>query len=208
MAKFTAVIMLVLLGVAAVTAIDPNDAARKTRMDAAREMARKHREAHLGGKPMHQPGMQRPASMGRSHSASRPGGSGANPRAERPPAPKLTIDQSREAIKAVLAEVKKPENAAKIEVLKKQVEANPDNAMMAMMQLIPMAENMLGDIMSKYGFNQENGGVMTFLNVLQGSDDEEVQKTAKEVRALVVPASMLPMVESMFGGGNKGGRDL
>ena len=66
----------------------------------------------------------------------------------------------------------------------------------------------LGDIMSKYGFNQENGGVMTFLNVLQGSDDEEVQKTAKEVRALVVPASMLPMVESMFGGGNKGGRDL
>lgn len=173
-------------------------------------MARKHREANLGGKPMHRPGMQRPASMGHSHPASRGGGGsgGGNPHAERPPPPKLTTEQSREAIKAVLHEVKKPENRGKIEVLKKQVEANPDNAMMAMMQLIPMAESMLGGIMAKYGFNQENGGVMTFLNVLQSSEDEQVQKTAKEVRALVVPASMLPMVESMFGGGNKGGRDL
>lgn len=127
---------------------------------------------------------------------------------EAPEAPKLTTEQSREAIKLVLAEVRKPANMAKIEVLKKQVEANPDNAMMAMMQLIPLANQMLAGVMNKYGFNEENGGVMKFLNVLQGSDDEEVQKTAKEVRALVVPASMLPMVEAMFGGANKGPRDL
>ena len=35
-----------------------------------------------------------------------------------------------------------------------------------------------------------------------------VQKTAKEVRALVVPASMLPMVEAMYGGANANPRDL
>ena len=66
-----------------------------------------------------------------------------------------------------------PAHEGKIEALKKQVEANPDNAMMAMMQLIPMANQMLGGIMSKYGFNDENGGVMAFLNVLQSSDDDE-----------------------------------
>jgi hypothetical protein len=38
---------------------------------------------------------------------------------------------------------------------------------------------------AKYGFNEENGGVMKFLNVLQSSDDEEIQKKAKELRALV-----------------------
>ena len=47
-----------------------------------------------------------------------------------------------------------------------------------MMQLIPMANQMLGDIMSKYGFNEENGGVMGFLNVLQGSDDDEAGSVA------------------------------
>ena len=66
-------------------------------------------------------------------------------------------------------------------MLKKQVEANPDNAMMAMMQLIPMANQMLGGIMSSYGFNEENGGVMGFLNVLQGSDDDEAGATRQNV---------------------------
>lgn len=66
----------------------------------------------------------------------------------------------------------------------------------------------LGDIMKKYGFNEENGGVMKFLNTLQGTDDDEVNKKAKELRALVVPQSMLPMVEAMFGGGSKSQRDL
>jgi hypothetical protein len=104
--------------------------------------------------------------------------------------------------------VQEPANKAQIDTLKKQVEANPDNAMMAMMQLIPIANKMLGGVMAKYGFTEENGGVMKFLNVLQSSNDEEIQKKAKELRALVVPASMLPMVEAMFGGVNKGNRDL
>lgn len=164
---------------------------------------KRRREAQQGGQPLRQMGGGGGAArMGSSQHSRGGGGSDA------PEAPKLTTEQSREAIKLVLAEVKKPANMAKIETLKKQVEANPDNAMMAMMQLIPMANQMLAGVMDKYGFNEENGGVMKFLSVLQASDDEEVQKTAKEVRALVVPASMLPMVEAMFGGNSQAPRDL
>jgi hypothetical protein len=45
------------------------------------------------------------------------------------------------------AGVKKPENMMMIDGIKKSVEANPDNAMMGMMQLLPMANKMLGSIM-------------------------------------------------------------
>lgn len=127
--------------------------------------------------------------------------------AQKPPPPKLSVSQTRQAIADVLAEVKKPENMKKINALKHQVDANPDNAMMALMQLMPMATEMLGDIMKKYGFDGEgSGNVMQFFNALQGSEDEEVQRKAKELRQIVVPASMQPMVESMFAG--NGQRDL
>jgi hypothetical protein len=106
----------------------------------------------------------------------------------------------------VLAIVKEPANKAKIEVLKKQAAEQPDNAIMVMMQLMPAATEMMGPVMKKYGFNSD--GLMKFLNALMEPDDEEVQRKAKELRALVIPTSMLPMVESMFGGGSKRRREL
>ena len=73
----------------------------------AREAMKQRRAANAGagaqrsGHPSH---MNRPsANMG--------GGAGME-RAEKPPAPTLTTEQSREAIKLVLEEVKKPQNQA------------------------------------------------------------------------------------------------
>ena len=53
----------------------------------------------------------RPSHMNRP--SANMGGGGGMERAEKPPAPKLNTGQSREAIKLVLEEVKKPQNQAR-----------------------------------------------------------------------------------------------
>ena len=52
-----------------------------------------------------------------------------------------------------------PANAARIAAIKKQVDADPDNAMMAMFSFMPLANELMGPAMKKYGYaDQENGG--------------------------------------------------
>ena len=73
------------------------------------------------------------------------------------------------AIDEVTAVVRVPANAARIAAIKKQVDADPDNAMMAMFSFMPLANELMGPAMKKYGYaDQENGGgLMPFLNALQ-----------------------------------------
>ena len=144
------------------------------------------------------------AKMGAASSSS----SSSSSSASSPRPPSMTLAQAHAAIDEVTAVVRVPANAARIAAIKKQVDADPDNAMMAMFSFMPLANELMGPAMKKYGYaDQENGGgLMPFLNALQEDrGDDALRDKARTLRKLVVPESMLPMVEAMYGGGGGGG---
>ena len=60
--------------------------------------------------------------------------------------------------------MKLPENVQKMDMAKAQMAAQPDNIMMLMMLVLPVATQALLPILAEFGFPQDQGGLMMFMS--------------------------------------------
>tara|TARA_B110000977_G_scaffold151195_1_gene191836 strand:- start:44708 stop:45037 length:330 start_codon:yes stop_codon:yes gene_type:complete len=98
--------------------------------------------------------------------------------------------------------LKLPANVAAMDMAKAQMAAQPDNIMMLMMLVLPVATQTLMPILQEFGFPTDQGGLMMFMSaVTKHKDDEEIVALGKEMRATFVPENLEPVVNAMLSGG-------
>jgi hypothetical protein len=98
--------------------------------------------------------------------------------------------------------LKLPENVQKMDMAKAQMAAQPDNIMMLMMLVLPVATQALLPILTEFGFPQDQGGLMMFMSAVgKHKDDAEISALGKQMRATFVPENLEPVVTAMLSGG-------
>jgi|SaaInl25SG_5_DNA_1037380.scaffolds.fasta_scaffold25764_1 hypothetical protein len=98
--------------------------------------------------------------------------------------------------------LKLPENVQKMDMAKAQMAAQPDNIMMLMMLVLPVATQALLPILAEFGFPQDQGGLMMFMSAVgKHKDDAEISALGKQMRATFVPENLEPVVTAMLSGG-------
>ena len=75
-----------------------------------------------------------------------------------------------------------------MDMAKAQMAAQPDNIMMLMMLVLPVATQALLPILAEFGFPQDQGGLMMFMSAVgKHKDDAEITALGKQMRATFVP---------------------
>ena len=98
--------------------------------------------------------------------------------------------------------MKLPENVQKMDMAKAQMAAQPDNIMMLMMLVLPVATQALLPILAEFRFPQDQGGLMMFMSAVgKHKDDAEISALGKQMRATFVPENLEPVVTAMLSGG-------
>ena len=98
--------------------------------------------------------------------------------------------------------MKLPENVQKMDMAKAQMAAQPDNVMMLMMLVLPVATQALLPILTEFGFPQDQGGLMMFMSAVgKHKDDAEIAALGKQMRATFVPENLEAVVTAMLSGG-------
>merc|ERR1711974_370511 len=83
------------------------------------------------------------------------------------PAPTLTLDQAKTALQEVTAEFDKPENLAKIQKAKEEA---GDDVMKNMQIVLPVAMEIQQGVVTKYGFEANQPGVVAFTNAIRAHE--------------------------------------
>merc|ERR1712216_662003 len=121
---------------------------------------------------------------------------------EAPPKVELTKDQAKDALNKTNELLKLPENVQKMDMAKAQMAAQPDNVMMLMMLVLPVATQALLPILAEFGFPQDQGGLMMFMSAVgKHKDDAEITALGKQMRATFVPENLEAVVTAMLSGG-------
>ena len=82
----------------------------------------------------------------------------------------------------------------------------PDNVMLLMMMVLPVATEVCMPVLKKYGFQEDQGGLMQYMKaVMAHKEDEEIAALGKEMRNTFVPEALSQMVDMMLSGGMGGG---
>ena len=80
--------------------------------------------------------------------------------------------------------------------------AQPDNIMMLMMLVLPVATEVCAPVFTKFGFPNDQGGLMAYMKaVMAHKDDAEIAALGKEMRATFVPEALAATVNMMLSGG-------
>uniref|UniRef100_A0A6U0C4H7 Protein C10 n=1 Tax=Pycnococcus provasolii TaxID=41880 RepID=A0A6U0C4H7_9CHLO len=118
-----------------------------------------------------------------------------------PPMPTLTKENALSALKEV-NEVCNA-NAQKLETAKAMsmgADGKPD-VMKVMMVGMPIALDLAKDILAKYGFPADQGGLLAFFAACKAHDtDDEIKELAKVMRDAFLPPEVAAMLTMMMGG--------
>ncbi|KAF4655677.1 hypothetical protein FOZ61_007449 [Perkinsus olseni] len=86
------------------------------------------------------------------------------------PTPKLTLEQSREAIQVVISKVREPANRKRFEGIVTELEKEQDpvaKMQKRMTVLLPAVQEVLGDAIKHYGFETDSQSIMNGVMQLQ-----------------------------------------
>jgi len=102
-----------------------------------------------------------------------------------PPAKPLSLDEARAAIRDVTSAFNTPENLQKM--IKARTEAGND--LMKMMQIVlPVAMQIQQAVITKYGFEANQQGVMMFASAIRAHEsDPEIAQLAKFLKDQFMP---------------------
>mmetsp|Transcript_4471 Transcript_4471/g.5175 ORF Transcript_4471/g.5175 Transcript_4471/m.5175 type:complete len:127 (-) Transcript_4471:552-932(-) len=116
-----------------------------------------------------------------------------------PAPPTLTLDQAKAAVDEVSKIMEDPASKAKIDGAKAMAQGQDPS--MLMMMLMPIAAQLLGPVLSKYGFTPDPAGIMAFfMAAMNHKDDAELKAKAKAFSEAFVPPEMAQMLAMMGGG--------
>lgn len=88
-----------------------------------------------------------------------------------------------------------------MDMAKAQMAAQPDNIMMLMMLVLPVATQVCLPVLTKFGFAPDQGGLMMYMSaVMKHKGDEEIAALGKEMRAQFVPENLAEVVNAMLSG--------
>ena len=88
-----------------------------------------------------------------------------------------------------------------MDMAKAQMAAQPDNIMMLMMLVLPVATQVCMPVLTKFGFSPDQGGLMMYMAaVMKHKGDEEISALGKEMRAQFVPENLAEVVNAMLSG--------
>jgi hypothetical protein len=80
--------------------------------------------------------------------------------------------------------------------------AQPDNIMMLMMLVLPVATEVCAPVLAKFGFQSDQGGLMNYMKaVMAHKEDAEIAALGKQMRDTFVPESLSEVVSMMLSGG-------
>lgn len=114
------------------------------------------------------------------------------------PQPQILTDALHKTIELL----KLPENVAKMDSAKAQMAAQPDNVMLLMMMVLPVATSVLAPILMEFKFPADQGGLMMFMSaVTTHKGDSVIAGLGKEMRSAFVPESLEQVVNAMLSGG-------
>ena len=113
----------------------------------------------------------------------------------------LTKEETKSFLEDTIKAIRAPANQKTLERAKAVAAQDPENVLNVMMQLLPVATNVMKTTLKKYGFPEDQSGLMmSFQAVMAHNDDADIAEQAKAVRAEIIPEALQPLVESMFGG--------
>ena len=76
----------------------------------------------------------------------------------------------------------------------------PDNLMLLMMMVLPVATDVLLPVLKEFGFKQDQSGLMDFMkSCIAHKGDDEIMDLGKKMRETIVPPSLHKVVESLLG---------
>lgn len=88
---------------------------------------------------------------------------------------------------------------------KAQMAAQPDNIMLLMMLVLPVATEVCTPVLKKFGFQEDQGGLMQYMKaVMAHKDDADISALGKEMRDTFVPEALSEVVGMMLSGGPMG----
>ena len=84
--------------------------------------------------------------------------------------------------------------------------AQPDNMMMLMMMVMPVATQVCMPVLQKFGFTADQGGLMAYVAAtMKHKDDAEISALGKEMRSTFVPEALEGVIGMMLAGPAGGG---
>ena len=79
--------------------------------------------------------------------------------------------------------------------------AQPDNIMMLMMMVMPVATQVCMPVLQKFGFTADQGGLMAYVAAtMKHKDDAEIAALGKEMRSTFVPEALEGVIGMMLAG--------
>mmetsp|Transcript_15596 Transcript_15596/g.42516 ORF Transcript_15596/g.42516 Transcript_15596/m.42516 type:complete len:141 (-) Transcript_15596:66-488(-) len=126
-----------------------------------------------------------------------------------PKQPELTKEQAKDALQQTIELMKQPDNMAKMEAAKAAMATQPDNIMMLMMMVMPVATQVCQPVLQKFGFSADQGGLMAYVAAtMKHKEDAEIAALGKEMRGTFVPEALEGVIGMMLAGPSGGGMPM
>ena len=85
----------------------------------------------------------------------------------------------------------------------------PDNIMMLMMMVMPVATQVCQPVLQKFGFSADQGGLMAYVAAtMKHKEDAEIAALGKEMRGTFVPEALEGVIGMMLAGPAGGGMPI
>eukprot|EP01138_Halocafeteria_seosinensis_P004913 gb/GECG01005024.1/.p1 GENE.gb/GECG01005024.1/~~gb/GECG01005024.1/.p1 ORF type:complete len:119 (+),score=23.91 gb/GECG01005024.1/:1-357(+) len=102
------------------------------------------------------------------------------------PPPPLSKEQAQQALQEGLTEFEKPENKSRMEEAIQKAQGSPQGLMQ---YVLPLAIQIKGDILEKYGFTKDQMGAMQLITAIQmhATSDPQMNEQLQTLKGKVFP---------------------